>query len=205
MASAGANWRDLAAVVLVLTIIVLVGAGARQMVAPLVAGQATGNLAFAHGLAGVCAANDATHVGGARRIPDIYVHLCDARSQEPPGRNGADPAPRRSPVRAGAWLSLLHGRFLRLAVSRQYARGGTCRHLRDLHQSSLEHGLQLFSVAEDHSARFGRGEPQFPVLRLAAFLAARGAVRHAGPDLEHDDVHVRRMVLRGRVGSDFGR
>jgi len=33
------NWRDLAAVVLVVTIIILVGAGARQMVAPLVAGQ----------------------------------------------------------------------------------------------------------------------------------------------------------------------
>ncbi len=33
------NWRDLAAVVLVLTIIMLLGAGARQMVAPLVAGQ----------------------------------------------------------------------------------------------------------------------------------------------------------------------
>jgi NitT/TauT family transport system permease protein len=34
-----AGWRDLAAVLLVLTIIILVGAGARQMVAPLVAGE----------------------------------------------------------------------------------------------------------------------------------------------------------------------
>ncbi len=34
-----AGWRDLAAVLLVLTIIILIGAGARQMVAPLVAGQ----------------------------------------------------------------------------------------------------------------------------------------------------------------------
>ncbi len=34
-----AGWRDLAAVLLVLSIIILVGAGARQMVAPLVAGE----------------------------------------------------------------------------------------------------------------------------------------------------------------------
>ena len=34
-----AGWRDLAAILLVLTIIILVGAGARQMVAPLVAGE----------------------------------------------------------------------------------------------------------------------------------------------------------------------
>lgn len=36
-----AGWRDLAAVLLVLSVIILVGAGARQMVAPLIAGQQT--------------------------------------------------------------------------------------------------------------------------------------------------------------------
>ena len=88
-----------------------------------------------------------------------------------------------------------------LAVSGQCAWGGTGGHLRDLHRAGLEHGLQLFSVAENDFTRSGRGEPQLPALRLAAFLAARSAVRHAGPDLEHNDVHVRRMVLRGGVGS----
>ena len=33
------SWRDFAAVLLVITIIILVGTGARQMVAPLVAGE----------------------------------------------------------------------------------------------------------------------------------------------------------------------
>ncbi len=46
---------------------------------------------------------------------------------------------------------------------------------------------------------------QFPVLRLAALLAARSAVCHARPRLEHDDEHVRRLVLRRRLRGDHGR
>jgi NitT/TauT family transport system permease protein len=41
-----------------------------------------------------------------------------------------------------------------------------------------------------------------PPWRLDALLAPRGAVCHAPADLEHDDVHVGRVVLRGRVGGD---
>ena len=37
-----------------------------------------------------------------------------------------------------------------------------------------------------------------PALAVDALLAARGAVRHAGAHLEHDDVDVGRLVLRGR-------
>src|SRR5579864_4171899 len=40
---------------------------------------------------------------------------------------------------------------------------------------------------------------------MAALLAARRTLRHAWPDLEHDDVDVRRLVLRRGVGSDHGR
>ena len=43
-----------------------------------------------------------------------------------------------------------------------------------------------------------------PVLGLAAVLASGGAVRHAGAGLEHDDVDVGRVVLRGRRGSHLG-
>jgi ABC-type proline/glycine betaine transport system permease subunit len=39
-------------------------------------------------------------------------------------------------------------------------------------------------------------------LAVDALLAARGAVRHAGADLEHDDVDVGRLVLRGRLRGD---
>ena len=45
----------------------------------------------------------------------------------------------------------------------------------------------------------------FHLSRMAALLAARRALRHARPDLEHDDVDVRRLVLRGGVGSDHRR
>ena len=45
----------------------------------------------------------------------------------------------------------------------------------------------------------------FHLSRLAALLAARRAVRDAGPDLEHDDVDVRRLVLRGGLGGDHRR
>jgi len=37
---------------------------------------------------------------------------------------------------------------------------------------------------------------KLPVEPLAAFLAPGSALRHAGAHLEHDDVHVRRLVLR---------
>jgi hypothetical protein len=40
--------------------------------------------------------------------------------------------------------------------------------------------------------------------RLAAFLEARSAVLDAGPHLEHDDVDVGRLVLRGGLRSDHG-
>ena len=45
----------------------------------------------------------------------------------------------------------------------------------------------------------------FRLSPLAALLAARGAVRDARPDLEHHDVDVGRLVLRGRLGGDHGR
>ena len=47
-----------------------------------------------------------------------------------------------------------------------------------------------------------RGRGEFSPLAVDAVLAARGAVRHAGADLEHDDVDVGRLVLRRRIGVD---
>ena len=45
----------------------------------------------------------------------------------------------------------------------------------------------------------------FHLSRLAALLAARRALRDAGPDLERDDVDVGRLVLRGGLGGDHRR
>ena len=53
--------------------------------------------------------------------------------------------------------------------------------------------------------RSRRSRARLPPHRLAEVLAARGAVRDAGPHLEHDDVDVGRLVLRRRLGGDHGR
>ena len=45
----------------------------------------------------------------------------------------------------------------------------------------------------------------FHLQRLATLLEVGGAVRGPRPGLEYHDVDVRRLVLRGRLGSGFGR
>ena len=77
---------------------------------------------------------------------------------------------------------------------------------RDLHQPGLEHGLLLLSVAA-HACRatWTRSRASFHLTPLAEILAARGALRRARPDLEHDDVDVGRLVLRRRLGGDHRR
>ena len=59
----------------------------------------------------------------------------------------------------------------------QRAGAGTGGDLRDLHQPGLEHGVQPVPVAEDRAGRPEGGRGQLPPDRLAALLAAGGAVR----------------------------
>ncbi len=63
----------------------------------------------------------------------------------------------------------------------------------------------VFAVDAQRSEGSGGSVPKFSSQRLAAFLAARCAVRDAGPDLEYDDVDVRRLVFRGGVGGNHRR
>ena len=65
--------------------------------------------------------------------------------------------------------------------------------------------FSFYPIVDDHSARSRRSEPQLSLFRMAAVLAPRSSVRHAGPGLEHDDVDVRRLVFRGRFGSHLRR
>ena len=65
--------------------------------------------------------------------------------------------------------------------------------------------FSLLPVAAHGAARSRRGGARLPPHRLAEILAAGGALRHARPDLEHDDVDVGRLVLRRRLRSDHGR
>ncbi|CCE11456.1 membrane hypothetical protein [Bradyrhizobium sp. STM 3843] len=64
-----------------------------------------------------------------------------------------------------------------------------------------------FSMYQSMRQRTGprRSHAELPPLRLAALLAARRALRNARADLECDDVDVRRLVLRGRLGSHHRR
>ena len=61
---------------------------------------------------------------------------------------------------------------------------------------SLYQSLKTVPADLDEAAR--SLQPQ----RVAAVLAAGGALRHAGPGLEHHDEHVGRLVLRGRQRGD---
>ena len=63
-------------------------------------------------------------------------------------------------------------------------------------EPGLEHGVQLLPVAAHGAGGTGRSRPHVRPQRLGALLAHRSAVRHAAADLEHDDVDVRRLVLR---------
>src|SRR5215831_14331719 len=74
--------------------------------------------------------------------------------------------------------------------------------LRHIHEPGVEHGIQLLSIAAHDPGRPCRSVALLSLSAVDAVLACRGALRHARIGLEHDDVDVRRMVLRRSVGSD---
>ena len=90
------------------------------------------------------------------------------------------------------------------AVPRPGAGGRAGGDVRHLHQPGVEYDLQLLPVAAHRAARSASGTRVSPQ-PVATFLEAGCAVRHAGADLEHDDVDVRRLVLYRGVGSDHRR
>ena len=92
-----------------------------------------------------------------------------------------------SPGRFWVWNSHLFSRFSR-------ARPGTCNHSVCI--------PVLYVLCRRTSCG---GLDQFPAEPLANILAPGGAIRHPGSRLEHDDVHVRRLVFRRRIGGDLGR
>jgi NitT/TauT family transport system permease protein len=147
------DWRDLAATLLVLGVVILVGAGAHQMVAPFVA-QHQPEISLSPAalplytlrtvmrmLAALVASliftfTYATLAAKSRHAETVLIPMLDVLQSVP----------------ILGYLSF-YGSLLRLAVSRQRARTGVCGDLRDLHEPSLEHGLQLLSVAPDHPQR----------------------------------------------------
>ena len=155
--------------------------------------------------AALCAAHHDADAAGDRLLDHLHLCLCRPRRQEPARRNGADPAARHPAVGADPRLSDLHGRVLHEPVSRPGVRRRTRLRVRDLHQPGLEHDLQHVPVDPQRTEGPGRSLAELSPRRLAALLAAGRALRHAGPDLEHHDVDVGRLVFRGRLRSDHGR
>jgi hypothetical protein len=172
---------------------------------PLCCGTAGANLALTDRIATLYPPHSDADVGRTCRLPYLHLYLCHARSEEPAGGTDPDSPPRCAAIGSNPRLSLLHGGLFRLALSRQHPRTRAGRHLRYLHEPSLEHGIQLLSIAPDHSDRSRRSELKFSYLGLAAFLASRSPFRHARPHLEHDDVDVRRVVLCCGLRSNLGR
>ena len=65
--------------------------------------------------------------------------------------------------------------------------------------------FSFYQSLRTRAARSRRSRARLPPHRLAEVLAARSALRHARPDLEHDDVDVGRLVLRRRLRGDHRR
>ena len=59
--------------------------------------------------------------------------------------------------------------------------------------------FSLYQSLKTIPADLKEASDSFHLTRMAALLAAGGAVRRSGPGLEHHDVDVRRLVLRGRL------
>ena len=114
----------------------------------------------------------------------------------------ADPGARHSAVGADPGLSLDHRDRVRRAVSGQPAWLRMRRDLRDLHLAGLEHDVQPVPIVPRRADGSARGGAHVPPDAVAEFLAARSALRHAATDLEHDDVGVGRLVLRGGLRGD---
>ena len=117
------------------------------------------------------AANNDAHVRGPRRVAAVHLHLRPARRQKPPPGAGDDPDPGHPAVGPDPGLPVIHHCLLHEPVPRPRRRAGVRRDFRDLHQSGLEHGVQLLPVADHHPQRPLGVHPQLPADRLAAVLA----------------------------------
>jgi NitT/TauT family transport system permease protein len=150
---AAPGWRDGAAPAIVILINLLLGLGAQQMVGPFSATEqpeisisplvlpyyalrTTMRMFAALAASLLFTFTYATLAAKSRHAAIVLIPLLDVLQSVP----------------VLGYLSFTVVFFMSL-FSQQYARPGTGRDFRDLHQSSLEHGFQLLSIAEDHSHR----------------------------------------------------
>src|SRR5215471_8814329 len=99
-------------------------------------------------------------------LSGLHLHLCDAGSQEQTRRGSACAALGHSSVGADPRLRLRHDCVLHVACPWSGAGCGVRRHLCDLHEPGLEHGIQLLPILAHGSDRTRRGLSHFQALRV---------------------------------------
>ena len=115
------NWRDVAAIILVMAALGLIGTAGRQLVAPWVVAQQPAISLSPAALPMYALRTMLADAGGDARLAAVHVHLRHAGRKKPPRRNGTDSSSGCAAVGADPRLSVVHRRVLRLAVSRQCA------------------------------------------------------------------------------------
>ena len=140
------NWRDLAALALIVAVILLIGSGTREMLAPLSAAQQP-----EISLSPLALPNYALRTT-MRMLAALVASLLftftygDVRRQEPP-RRSTMLIPLLDVLQSVPMLGYLSFTvvfFVSLFPGR-HAGPGAGRDIRDLHQPGLEHGVQLLS------------------------------------------------------------
>src|SRR5579875_2972438 len=191
---------DLAALAIVLGLVALLAWGGMAMGARYSPGQ---RLAISVA-AGIRAQERIADGLGPALLARLLPRLRGAGRQEPAGREDPDPAPRCIAVGADPRLPIGHRDRLHRPVPGAALGRRVRRDFCDLHVAGLEHGVQRLSVAAHSADGAGRGGADAAAVALAALLAPRSAACRAPARLEHDDVAVRRLVLRRRLRGDHG-
>ena len=155
--------------------------------------------------AGIRAAHDAAHVHGAGRLARLQLRLRHARRQEPAAEMVLIPVlDVLQSVPILGFLSITVTGFIALFPGSLL--GAECAAIFAIFTSQAWNmAFSFYQSLRTVPARPRRGGARVPPLAVAALLAARGAVRHARPHLEHDDVDVGRLVLRRRLRGDHRR
>jgi hypothetical protein len=186
------NWWDLAALALIVAVILAVGSGARQMLAPFAAAQPP-EISLAPAALPNYALRTTLRMMLALGVSLVFTFTCGMLA----ANNRRAEMVLVPPVRAGAGLSLLHRGVLRFLGAEQGAGNRACRDLCHLYQPGLEYGLQLLPVPAYRSARS-------QTKRAAAFAFPPSAVPRTSAALcSHNRPYLPRTArMHGELGSE---
>ena len=104
-------------------------------------------VAGSRAFAGICRAHHIAHARGALPVAGLYSDIRNLGRQERACRQAAGAHSRHFAVRTHPGFHIDYKRLLPVAGARARARSGICGDLRHIHQSSLEYGVQLLSIA----------------------------------------------------------